>query len=73
MSADNHHNRSDHLVKDSYGSPLAALYDAHRVQLDLVKLAQNQLVIPADELLFLAQRARDLVQACIEIEQRSES
>lgn len=58
---------STYLDETSYPSMLAALCDAKRVQQDILTLARSQLVIPSDQLEFLARRARDLVQACIQL------
>jgi hypothetical protein len=60
----------EHLTREEYVGIIAALYDARRVQQDILDLAHSELVIPSDHLEFLARRARDLVQACIRLEEQ---
>ena len=60
----------EHLTREEYNGALSALRDARRVQQDILDLARSELVIPSDRLEFLARRARDLVQACINLERQ---
>ncbi|MCM0622842.1 hypothetical protein [Nocardioides bruguierae] len=44
--------------RDSYESYRQAIEDADRVALDLIKQVDGQLLVPADEVIFLARRLR---------------
>lgn len=56
----------DHLTRMSYSHEVDALFDAVRVHDDLLEVLDGQLVVPVDQLLFLARRARSLTLACAE-------
>lgn len=61
----------DHLTETLYGNFLAALLDAERVAGDLIAktAAADALLIPVDEVEFLARRMVVLLRACIDAEE----
>lgn len=55
-----------HLDRVDYDSPVQALLDARRVLVELRESSAGQLVVPCDHLEFLARRAQQLIEACLD-------